>query len=33
MVCSQLCGDGHYQMVGRVSALPEAAWRAGGFGR
>lgn len=33
MVCSQLCGSGHYQMVGRVTAVPLAAWRAAGLGR
>jgi cytochrome c oxidase subunit 2 len=33
MVCSQLCGPGHYQMAGRVVAMPEAAWRAAGLGR
>jgi cytochrome c oxidase subunit 2 len=33
MVCSQLCGPGHYQMVGRVTAMAPAAWRAAGFGR
>ena len=33
MVCSQLCGDGHYQMVGRVVAEPEGQWRERGFGR
>jgi cytochrome c oxidase subunit 2 len=27
MVCSQLCGVGHAQMVGRVVAMPYAAWR------
>lgn len=33
MVCSQLCGEGHYQMVGRVTAMPADAWRAAGLGR
>ncbi len=33
MVCSQLCGDGHYQMVGRVVAEPVRQWRERGFGR
>ena len=27
MLCAQLCGVGHAQMVGRVVAMPFAAWR------
>lgn len=33
MVCSQMCGEGHFRMQGRVVAVDAAAWAQGGDGR